>query len=183
MKYNYLTSSLLNSWLYAISEYGDIDDFICTLKREPFERTDAMQAGIDFENECYAGQHEHIQRYIAGGLFQVECAKIYNNILIYGFADVLNYDTIYDIKRTGKYSLGKYFNTSQHKIYCYCLEVDKFKYLIQTNTGFFVEDYTYKTGQAEALITEFIEWLKATKLYEIWKERWVREWDGQAGVD
>ena len=138
----------------------------------------------DFENECYAGQHEHIQRYIKGGLYQVECAKIYNNILIYGFADVLNYDTIYDIKRTGKYSLGKYFNTSQHKLYCYWLGVDKFKYLIQSNykkdndacNHFYTEDYTYKTGQAEALITEFIEWLKATKLYEIWKERWVREW-------
>ena len=50
MKINYITPSLLNSWLYAISEYGDIDDFIRTLKREPFERTEAMQKGIDFEN-------------------------------------------------------------------------------------------------------------------------------------
>ena len=103
---------------------------------------------------------------------------------MFGYADVLNYDTIYDIKTTKNYHLGKYFNTSQHKIYCYCLEVDKFKYLIQGNykkdedacNHFYTEDYTYKVGQAEALITEFIEWLKATKLYEIWKERWVREW-------
>lgn len=173
--YNYITSSLLNSWLYNTSEYGDINNFLSYLNKEPKEQTEAMLKGIEFENECYEGKHEHIQKYIKDGLYQVECRKMYKDILIFGYADVLTYDTIYDIKRTKAYKVGKYYNTSQHKIYCYCLGLDKFAYLVQADDGFYKEDYNYKTGQAEQLIDQFIDWLKVAGYYKTWKERWVRE--------
>lgn len=134
-----------------------------------------MLKGIEFENECYEGKHEHIQKYIKNGLYQVECRKMYKDILIFGYADVLTYDTIYDIKRVKSYKLGKYYNTSQHKIYCYCLDVYKFGYLIEANDGFYKEDYNYKAGQTEQLIDQFIDWLKVTGYYNTWKEKWVRE--------
>ena len=174
---NYITSSLLNSWLFNTSEYGDINNFISYLNKEPKEQTEAMLKGIEFENECYDGKHEHIQKYIKNGLYQVECRKIYKDILIFGYADVLTYDTIYDIKRVKSYKLGKYYNTSQHKIYCYCLGLDKFAYLVQAKdedkNNFFVEHYDYKQGQAEQLIDQFIDWLRVTGYYKIWKERWA----------
>jgi len=181
--HNYITSSLLNSWLFNTSEYGNIDNFISYLNKEPKEQTEAMLKGIEFENECYDGKHEHIQKYIKNGLYQVECRKIYKDILIFGYADVLIYDTIYDIKRVKSYKLGKYYNTSQHKIYCYCLGLEKFSYLVQGNyktdeeasQNFFTESYTYKQGQAEQLIDQFIDWLKLTGYYNTWKEKWVRE--------
>ena len=181
--YNYITPSLLNSWLYATSEYGNIDNFISYLNKEKKEQTEAMLKGIEFENECYEGKHEHIQKYIKDGLYQVECRKIYKDILIFGYADCLKYNKISDIKRTKSYKLGKYFNTSQHKIYPFCLEVYEFEYLVQADyknndeakDHFYVEPYTYKQGQAEQLIDQFIDWLRVTGLYNTWKEKWVRE--------
>lgn len=176
MLYNYISPTLLNNWLYLTScEYADYDKFLSYLNKEEQEETPEMTWGKTFEQECYEGKHEHIQKYIKGGLFQVECAKIYKDILIFGYADVLNYDTIYDIKTTKRYTLGKYFNTSQHLIYPYCLDVKKFKYLIQQGKHFYTEDYNYKEGQAERLIDDFIKWLKVTNLYDIWLNKWKRE--------
>ena len=59
----------------------------------------------------------------------------------------------------------------------------EFEYLVQADyknddeakDNFFVEAYTYKQGQAEQLIDQFIDWLKVTGLYNTWKEKWVRE--------
>lgn len=49
-----VTHSLLSAWDYATGDKADTDslaEFIKTLKREPKERTQSMQAGIDFEDE------------------------------------------------------------------------------------------------------------------------------------
>ena len=49
-----ITHSLLSAWDYATNDRAGDDslaEFVKTLKREPKERTKAMQAGIDFEDE------------------------------------------------------------------------------------------------------------------------------------
>lgn len=65
-----MTQSLLSSWLYTFNAPEDyeeeaMNDFLSTLRREPFSPTEAMQNGIDFENLVTAiltGQPTAVQR-------------------------------------------------------------------------------------------------------------------------
>ena len=171
--YNYVTSTLLNAYLYLIhNEYAKSEDFERTLNRERFEPTDAMLAGIEFEEKAYRGEVPELLDYVKGGLTQVDVEREYNGILVLGKADLITVDWIYDIKCTNRYNFGKYFHSSQHLIYPFCTGINQFEYLVWCNNELHTERYLYRDGMAESLIDEFIEWLKVTKRYEIWKEKW-----------
>lgn len=154
------------------SPYGNIDDFLSTLRKEPFEPSIYMQKGIDFENDVLAGKYPEYTPYIKGALYQVRIWGVCNGIGISGVIDFLQPDVIIDTKWAKSYEVGKYFNSSQHIFYPYVTKVYKFKYMI--NPECYIEEYNYKKGSAEKLIEDFIEWLKVAGYYEEWKERWVK---------
>lgn len=173
MQVNYITSSLLNSWLYYINhEQASYEDFMAVLKREPREQTEAQAFGCEFEDACYRGEKEAFNQYIDGGLYQIKVCKPYKNIMVLGIIDVLQPDCIYDIKTTRTYDVGKYYHTSQHKVYPYCTGIKNFAYLV--NEECFKEDYIYKDGQCEELIEEFLKWLKLTNNYRTWQKLWKK---------
>lgn len=170
---NYITSSLLNSFLYVThNENADIQDFEDVLNRIKKPTTEAQQKGLDFEDEVYKGNKPLYNPYVKDGLYQVKVSKPYKDILLLGIIDVLQPDRIYDVKTTQVYKTGKYFDTSQHKVYCYITSIKNFSYLI--NEECYKEDYIYQDGQCEELIDSFINWLKQTNYYDIWKEKWVK---------
>lgn len=174
MQVNYITPSLLNSWLYVThNENADIQEFISYLNRETPPGTEAQQRGLDFEDEVYKGNKPLYNPYVEGGLYQVKVSKPYKDIILLGIIDVLQPNNIYDVKTTSRYEVGKYYNTSQHKVYCYITGVKNFSYLI--NEECYKEDYVYQDGQCEELIDSFIYWLKQTNLYDIWKSKWTKE--------
>jgi hypothetical protein len=82
---------------------------------------------------------------VKDGLWQQTCKKelkIGNQeFLLYGKMDVIKRDTIYDIKYTSNYELGKFLGSAQHLIYLYCTGLPKFKYLISNGKDFWIEDY------------------------------------------
>lgn len=170
---NYITPTLLNSWLYCTShEQADIKEFVDCLNKIKKPTTEAQQKGLDFENEVYKGNKELYNPFVKNGLYQVKVSKMYNDILLYGIIDVLQPNKIYDIKITKTYKTGKYYNTSQHKVYCYITGIKNFAYLI--NEECYKEDYIYQDGQCEELVEQFIEWLKQTNLYDLWKQKWIK---------
>ena len=171
---NYITSSLLNSWLYCThNKNADIQEFIDYLNRIEKPTTEAQQKGLDFEDEVYKGNKPLYNPYVKNGLYQVKVSKPYKDILLLGIIDVLQPDRIYDVKTTKKYYTGKYFNTSQHIVYPYIVgDIKNFSYLI--NEECYKEDYVYQDGQCEELIDSFIDWLKLTNYYDIWKEKWIK---------
>lgn len=172
-KINYISPSLLNSWLYMVNtENADSQDFIDYLHRVEKPTTEAQQKGLDFENEVYAGNKPLYNPYVQGGLYQVKVSKMYKDIMLLGIIDVLQPTCIYDVKTTKNYIVGKYGKTSQHLIYPYCTGIKNFAYLI--NKECYVESYTYKDGQAEQLIDDFIRYLHKTDLYAIWQENWYK---------
>ena len=146
-------------------------DFLKTLSKEKFEPTEAMQKGIDFENkifeldkmlkadwndiainfvfsqetEEYKDCLKNIATIVKDGLWQQTCKKdlqIGNQeFLLYGRMDVVKRDTVYDIKYTSNYELGKFLGSAQHLIYLYCTGLPKFKYLISNGKDFWIEDY------------------------------------------
>lgn len=101
----------------------------------------------------------------------------YGEVLLYGYIDELKPTCIYDIKTTGKYTVGKYRNNWQHKVYPYCLqaqgcEIYEFEYNIAAFDKYgrietFTEQYYYrpeidipKLQQLCETLIEFIEFHK-----------------------
>lgn len=173
---NYISSTLLNAWLYhTLKECGNYEEFLNVLNRVKTPQTPAQALGCEFENKVYNGEIECYNEYVKGGFYQVKVKRFYKNILLLGIIDVLQPDCIYDVKTTSRYEIGKYYNTSQHKVYCYCTGIRHFAYLI--NEECYKEDYYYKNGECEELVDSFLDWLKITNLYDIWKEKWRKmEW-------
>ena len=186
-----ITPTLLNSFQYYIQdEYKSPADsranFLRTLSRERFEPNEAMQKGIDFENEIKTIADKFIELKIEdyeaksnlfkiadivkGGIWQQTCKKdltIGNQeFLLYGKCDVVKRDTIYDIKFTSNYEVGKFLDSAQHLIYLYCLGLPKFQYLISDGEEYWVEDYHNHAGiedEIKSKINDFLSYLENDK--------------------
>lgn len=180
-----ITSSLLNSYSYYMGDdYKSPEesraDFLKTLSRERFEPNEAMQKGIDFEKavelttkfeRIIESQYDSIVCDLAdivkGGLWQQSVKKkikIGNQeFLLYGRTDVIKRDTIYDIKFTGNYELGKFLDSSQHLIYLYCSGLPNFSYLISDGKDWWKEDYhnhEQVEDQIKSKIADFMSYLE-----------------------
>jgi hypothetical protein len=198
-----ITPTLINSYQYYINdEFKSPADsranFLKTLSKEKFEPNEAMQKGIDFEEEIFeqcslekeVGKKltsdpicDAIVKIVKGGLWQETCKKelkIGNQeFLLYGKMDVIKRDTIYDIKYTSNYELGKFLGSAQHLIYLYCTGLPKFKYLISNGKDFWIEDYFNNINienEIKSKINDFLSYLEndseAKNLFETkWKTK------------
>lgn len=196
-----MTHSLLYSWLYAMKEnpYEDattesspFDDFLKVLNREPTVPTDAMIKGINFENlvtdiinsradnsdKWYASASK-IADIIKGGRLQFKASKVMDvkglTLVLYGRLDALKAGVIYDIKFSGSYDVGKYYNSTQHPMYFELIpEADEFTYLV--SNGSYVWPETYRRDETQSIIpiiSDFFDFLDAQGLMSTYKEKWV----------
>jgi hypothetical protein len=199
-----ITPTLINSYQYYINDEfkspaDSRADFLKTLSKEKFEPNEAMQKGIDFENDIKAlcdnillDKKENINyevicndiaTIVKDGLWQETCKKelkIGNQeFLLYGRMDVIKRDTIYDIKYTSNYELGKFLGSAQHLIYLYCTGLPKFKYLVSNGKDFWIEDYFNNVNienEIKSKINDFLSYLEndseAKNLFETkWKTK------------
>ena len=132
------------------------------------------------ENQCVLDIAEKIH----GGIWQIALKKEIKvadtNFLLYGKADVIKEDTIYDIKFTtnaSNYEVGKYINAVQHLFYMYCSGIEKFEYIISDGENYWLENYNFTMGKVEKKllekISEFAIFLKNNKeFYEIFINKW-----------
>lgn len=183
-----ITPTLLNSFQYYIQdEYkspaDSRADFLRTLSRERFEPNQAMQKGIDFEDKIMRMATlnflpaefndeqdlvvESIANIVKGGLWQQTVKKDLTvgnqEFLLYGKCDVVKRDTIYDIKFTSNYEVGKFSDSAQHLIYLYCLDLPKFQYLVSDGGEYWVEDYHNHAGienEIKSKISDFMGYLE-----------------------
>ena len=185
-----VSASLLNGWAYIWEAYNEEyalkakEEFIDRIKGKPFEPTEAMQRGIDFEELAVAGQIPEISPIIAGGQHQVWATRIIEvdgiKVQLRGFLDTLKAGVIYDIKRTGQYEYPKYRTSYQHHIYFLLVPAAKrFEYLVGSGTTkeaynkyvYFHREVYYNDGTSEQIIKNairgFWEWLK---LHGVWED-------------
>ena len=195
-----MTHSLLASWLYTMKEnpYEDLTterdpmgEFMLTLRREPTPTTEAMQNGIDFENlvtAILAGRAdpnaqwydaaEKVARRCSGGVLQYRAKKPIEvggmNLLLYGRLDCLKAGNIIDIKFTKSYDVGKYFSSTQHPTYFELIpEARQFTYLASNGSAVWPETYRREdTPSIFPVISDFLDWLRAVDLLEVYKEKW-----------
>jgi len=177
-----LTPSLLNSYAYYIQdEYKSPQesraDFLKTLSREKFKPNEAMKKGNAFENEVFGycsldkelpivSPMTEIGDIVKGGLWEQSVKKEIKvgnqEFLLYGRTDVIKRNTIYDIKFTGNYELGKFLDSSQHLIYLYCTGLPNFSYLISDGKDWWREDYhnhDQVEDQIKSKIADFMSYL------------------------
>ena len=204
-----ITTTLLNSYQYYINDEfkspaDSRADFLKTLSKEKFEPNEAMRKGIDFERDIqYAtnpfnqidifhadyDEKQHIINQIAkivnGGLWQQTCKKDLHigdkDFLLYGKMDVVKRDTVYDIKFTSNYELGKFLDSAQHLIYLYCTGLPKFQYLISDGEDFWIEDYHNHANienEIKSKISDFLGYLENDKeAKEMFETKWGTKYE------
>ncbi|MBM5782406.1 MAG: hypothetical protein FJ368_03180 [Pelagibacterales bacterium] len=100
-----------------------------------------------------------------------------HDFLLYGKTDVIKRDTVFDIKFTSNYELGKFQDSSQHLIYLYCSDLPKFSYLISDGKDWWREDYFNHAGienEIKSKVSEFLDYLKNDKeAKELYFNNWI----------
>lgn len=109
----------------------------------------------------------------------------YGDVELYGYADEIVRDKVYDIKTTSAYQFGKFERSWQKDVYPYCLvasgemtTVSEFEYTVFQLTKpsarnpvigakMYAEAYTYDHTESEkrlrSFLERFIEWLEANR--------------------
>ena len=193
----YITATLLNNWLFYLNCDESFQDkamqsFLDCLNKVKKATDENMLKGIDYEYRVRNVDESGIKdkdnnvneaaEIIKGGLWQEELSKtiIVQDyiILLFGYADVIKLNKIYDIKRVKKYSLPKYFHSVQHKIYMLCAQIKNFDYVISDGNSVFIESYFINSfddvqRELKGVISDFFSWLKINDLFEIYKSKWV----------
>lgn len=195
MKKLYLTPTLLNSWQYYLNANFSLEEsaktsFINCLNKIKTEPTPDMIRGLNFENDVYEfleGKLEFIEptafevsQIVKGSMFQVPLMKKFLNfenyeIYIYGIADCINKNIIYDIKSVKNYDIGKYKSSAQHKIYLSASNADTFKYVVSDGDCVFEEEYNKSPKLEEELkelILDFLYWLQVNDIFNVFVGLW-----------
>lgn len=186
MKKYLLTPTLLNSWKYAIADdndYGNLEDFVKVLSREPMETSEAIVTGFKYE-DFMVNNYEPTKN----GCYQVKLSKDIEvdgiTYVLYGRLDCLKGGKIYDYKYTGTYDVGKFYGNYQTPIYLELVpEASEIEYVICNNfkddkalenLNIYHEVYTRNEVKVDLKneIRDFINWLKANNLYELFCNKW-----------
>lgn len=199
-----ITPSLLNSlqWYlkesFTKTEVEQRQEFLQTLRREKTEPNENIKKGIAFEDAVnfYAGLNYSLDsvedegynkiacelaEMVKGGLWQQSVKKDLRvgnqDFLLYGRTDVIKRDTVFDIKFTSNYELGKFQDSSQHLIYLYCSDLPKFSYLISDGKDWWREDYFNHIGiegEIKSKVSEFLDYLEGDKeAKELYFNNWI----------
>ena len=122
------------------------------------------------ENKAYDLCVASLSRIVQGGFWQQSVKKDLtvgnHEFLLYGRTDVIKRDTVFDIKFTSNYELGKFQDSSQHLIYLYCSDLPKFSYLISDGKDWWREDYFNHAGvegEIKSKVSEFLDYLEQDK--------------------
>lgn len=97
------------------------------------------------------------------------------NLLLYGRLDALKAGTVYDIKFSGKYERGKFFDSTQHPVYLELVpEAYQFVYIISDGRNVWTETYYREdTKSIFPVIQDFMSWLNMQGLMETYKQHWL----------
>lgn len=198
-----ITHSLLSAWQYAMkgnpyedttTEKDAYGDFLKVLRREPTETTEAMQNGLDFEDlvtdiingggdpdDKWFSAARKVAGMVGGGPLQYNAFRRVTvdgvDILLHGRLDALHAGKVWDIKFSKAYDRGKYLDSTQHPMYLKLVpETKEFTYVISDGRDVWTETYRREeTADVCLIIADFLAWLKAAGLWDLYAEKWVRE--------
>jgi hypothetical protein len=186
-----ITQTLLSAFNYIFNcydgaEHEAYDAFIKTLNREPSETNEAMQRGIDFENNVFEYTNgkaiddptvREIGDIVKGSQWQVKAYKDKTiagiDFLLMAKCDCVKAGEIYDIKRVENYEVGKYKDSPQHSMYLEVIPAFQFTYLISDGQNVYKETYRREdTQEIDGTIKQFINFLESENMLSIYFEKW-----------
>jgi hypothetical protein len=117
-----------------------------------------------------------LAEYFKGSASQVLCEGTIETrcglVGLYGYADEVKANVVYDLKTTSRYDFPKYLHSWQRHAYPYCLRqrgvmVDTFEFTITNFRSTYREVYHYEPEKTEALLRgvceQFIDYLEARR--------------------
>lgn len=171
------------AWYKKSEQEGALQEFLDKVNRAPFEPTDAILRGQAFERTVddalawgvpedlpdlrahdvaypVSILHTFVDR-LRGAVRQVSVETVvdtrYGPVKVYGKADEILRDTVYDIKTTGKYEFPKYLRNWQHPVYLEALKkegIHRFVYLVTDFREIYEEEYMHRQEDTDRLISE-----------------------------
>lgn len=128
-----------------IEKVIDVKKYMTKNEIQSYETTNVLTDKFMTKLSTVMDMIREIGNKVEGGFWQQSLSKnisvMGRNFVIYGRADVILDDTIYDIKYTGKYDLGKFKKSMQHRIEFACTDYEKFEYLVSDLKRCYVETY------------------------------------------
>lgn len=170
-----ITASLLNSWKYFL-QYGNVEDFKRTLRRESTPANQYIERGFAFEKWCEENLEE-----TKGGVYQAAFRKEMGDYLLYGRLDCLKAGVIYDYKYASRYDMGKFFNHFQSSMYFELVpEAYKMVYIVTDKKENFDRDTIYQeeylredTEPILKTIEIFMNWMKENGYMDYMNLYWI----------
>lgn len=173
-----LYPTLLNLFDRYQKGYVNEDDFIDRINRIPIPQTESQFKGTSFEEAVIKGTNEElydaeILRKVRSLLprpmtkTQVYCEYQLNDVVLYGYVDVIGKMLAVDIKTTSKYVPGR-FAKSHQNFYLPALKsrgIRTLRYVITDFQDVYQEDYdqTIDFSFQEAQIKSFCEFLEENR--------------------
>lgn len=165
----YLTPSFLNAWLKG---YDNFYDMLYRRDREPSK---SMLKGIEFENKAVNGEIEELVPIINNALYQEFVCRPCCGYMLLGFCDLIKDDTIYDLKYVSSFEQGKYTDSSQHLIYLYCTDMNKFVYIVGKDKEIFYENQPRDDTKLKGIIKHFDDWVNQSGYKEVYQQNYSVE--------
>jgi hypothetical protein len=134
------------------------------------------RAGVQYSFEFPCDIVRELAEYFSGGVSQVRCDGEIRTpsgiVTLYGYADEVLRDTVYDIKTTSNYQFPKYTHGYQKHVYPLCLVqkgngISMFEYTVTDFRNTYREAYKFNYEKSERLLSEvldrFIMWLEINR--------------------
>jgi len=176
------------------------DELLARIRGEKKPPNEAMQRGIDFENNVvlamngkyapgkidkYAECVLEVAGIVEGSIYQKHVEAEIDGIIIHGYTDFLRRNWIRDCKTTKKYEIGKYQKSNQHLAYLYCLRelgINNFMYVVTNFRQIFTEIYFWQSSFRDDLksnIIQFFDYLESdSEMKFAYQEKMKRENNG-----
>lgn len=170
-----LYPTLLNTFALFQRGFLSVEELLDRINRVPVPQTPAQARGVSFEDAVIKGtDEEHFDPEIlrkARALLprpmvdtQVYCQYQLDDVLLYGYVDVIGRTLAVDLKTTARYTPGR-FTTNHQNFYLLALQpkgIRQLRYVITDFREVYQEEYGLKTdfsAQVEQvrLFCEFLE--------------------------
>lgn len=180
------------------------DEFLSVLRKEHKPDTEVQARGHNFENaieyfatgKCsspkgfaftsnfteHVNSEETCARMIAtmcrDGVFQEKDGReLPSGHYVYGVADCILWNTIFDFKRVSNYEMGKYQKFIQHLAYMYIWNTKRFDYLVCDGSSVpFDEPYIWDDNSLALLESRIAEMIFSIEADEELRVEFVKYW-------
>lgn len=158
--------------------YKPEETFVYDINGNPEIEPNSGELMVTYRYHKWFSSAQKVAAIVSGGQLQVRTKKDITvngmNFLLYGRLDALKAGTIYDIKYSGSYERGKFFDSTQHPMYFELVpEANDFIYLISNGKEVYQEHYRRdEVADITVIVGDFVLWLTENGLLETYKQHW-----------